>query len=87
MAKIYDLVAVVGKYTKDGQEKAQYMNCGFVNKNDEGKISVKINGLPVGNLEWNGWLSCFEPKPRNASGTPQQPASNSNNNFDDQIPF
>lgn len=81
MAKVYDLVAVTGKYMKDGVEKSKYMNCGVVIEKD-GKLSAKIEGLPVGG-EWNGWLSLFEPRQNDqqqGGGQQQRPQSNP---FDD----
>lgn len=61
MGKKYDVVAVTGKYTNSqGEEKNRYMNCGVVIEKD-GKLSMKLEGLPVGDY-WNGWLSFFEPR-------------------------
>jgi len=70
MAKVYDVVAITGKYTnQQGEEKARYMNCGVVIEKD-GRLSLKLEGLPVGG-EWNGWLSLFTPRPQG-----QQPSNN-----------
>lgn len=101
MKKKYDLSAIVGKYTnKDGDEKNRYVTCGALFERDDGSISIKIESLPAGNL-WNGWLNCYEPKPRNdisgdpiptpaagktqAAGAPPRRAPPQD--FEDEIPF
>jgi len=62
MKKKYDAVATVGKYTnKDGDEKKRYLNVGTVFENEEGRLSMKLEALPIG-TEWTGWVSFYEPK-------------------------
>ena len=63
--KKYDVVAVTGTYKdRDGNEKKRYLNVGVVFESDKG-LSMKLECVPVG--EWNGWLSLYEPTPRNSS--------------------
>jgi hypothetical protein len=62
MKKKYDAVATVGKYTaKDGTEKKRYLTVGAVFESDEGKLSLKLEGVPV-SPDWSGWISFYEPK-------------------------
>ena len=70
--KIYDLVATVGTY-KDaaGNEKKKYAQCGAVFQQEDGRMSAKIETLPVGG-EWSGWLSFMEPKQHGQQGAQQQ---------------
>lgn len=57
-------VAVTGTYEdrQTGQEKKRYLQVGTLFKGDgedEGRFSLKLEGIPVGG-EWNGWVSFFE---------------------------
>ena len=58
--KIYDLMFVE---TAAGKEKPNYNKCGILIVKDDGRVSVKINTLPV-SKDWDGWLSAFENKPK-----------------------
>ncbi|MCO6445007.1 MAG: hypothetical protein J5J04_13070 [Anaerolineae bacterium] len=61
MAIKYELMAKAGTYTdRDGNEKARWTKCGILMERD-GRTSIKLEALPV---NFDGWLSCFEPKPR-----------------------
>lgn len=78
----FDLVATAGTYTdKQGNEKKRYVKCGVVMESEKG-MSVKIESLPIG---FNGWLSCFEPKP--AEGRTRKPDSGMPADMDSDIPF
>jgi len=60
MKKTHDLVATVGKHTDNqGNEKKRYHKCGSAFTDDQGRLSIKIDGVPVGN-EWSGWISLYE---------------------------
>lgn len=59
----HDLACVVGKYTKDGQEKNRYVNIGKAFTDDEGRISLKLETIPC-SPDWNGWVSLFPVKKR-----------------------
>ena len=73
MKKKYDAVATVGKYKNNqGEEKKRYLNVGTVFESDDGRLSMKMEALPVG-TEWSGWLSFYEPK------NDQQPRQDSHN--------
>lgn len=81
--KKFDVCAVVGKYTNaNGEEKTRWINCGAVFEK-EGRLSLKLECVPVG--EWNGFFSLFEPRPRDRQAT--APQSNETPSFDDdEIP-
>ena len=73
--KKYEAVATIGTYiASNGAEKKRYLNVGTVFENDEGRLSLKFDAVPVGQ-EWNGWISFFEPKERD-QGRPTQDAHN-----------
>lgn len=60
--KVYDVVATVGEYTtKSGEKKKRYMTVGACFQNEQGRMSIKLEAVPVGQ-DWSGWLSLYEPK-------------------------
>lgn len=71
MPKVYDVVKAMSKYTDaQGQEKTRWLNCGVIFKNAEsGKMSLKMEAIPYGLPDDQGWFALMEPQPR------QQPAS------------
>ena len=75
MAKIYDVVAIVGE-KQDG--KPRYQNCGFVFEKEDGKKSLKLNSIPVFK-DWDGWFLLFDAEPKEAPPA-KQPE-------DTEIPF
>lgn len=101
--KIFDAAASVGEYTdRNGATKKRYVNVGAVFESDDGKyMSLKLESIPVG-PNWSGWISFFEPKPREQSPAQQahseakangyQPDANSKmaggfDTMDSDIPF
>lgn len=79
----YEVKAKNGTYTdKTGQEKVRWHHMGVCFQNDKGQLSLKIDSLP---LNWDGWVSLFEPKPKDGS-QPQQAAPAIEQMADD-IPF
>lgn len=84
--KTHDLAAVVGE-KPDG--KPRWQRCGSMFLNDEGKIRVKIDSVPI-STRFDGWLAAFEvddnrqvQKPAPAAPAPQAKQEG----FDDDIPF
>ena len=84
----HKVVATVGTYVKDGQEKKRYLTVGAGFTDDQGRQSIKLDALPV-HPEWSGWLSLYDrdddvgertattaerPK-HSAEGTYQRPAN------------
>jgi len=100
--KVFDVVATVGKYTdkQTGAEKKRYLTCGAAFEDDQGRLSIKLEAVPVGS-EWSGWLSLYTPKEREitpaqkahseAKANGYQPGSTKDGGFkdmdDDLIPF
>ncbi len=87
---VFDVCASTGSYIgQDGQEKQRWINVGCVFKNEQGRVSIKLDAIPVRtNDKGELWLSCFVPKQRQQPAQqppPQQPA---NDGFEDPtIPF
>lgn len=64
-------VATVGKYTdRDGNEKKRYMQCGVVFTDEQGRQSMKLDGIPV-SPEWSGWISFFPMDDERQESRPQ----------------
>ena len=71
--KKYDAVATIGEYTdRSGEKKKRYQNIGSVFENEDGRLSLKLDAIPVG-PEWSGWISFFEPKARDGQEPRPQP--------------
>ena len=72
MRKTHDIVATVGSYRNGaGEEKKRYVNCGAVFKGDDGRVSMKLESVPV-SPEWSGWFALYpvDRERRPASSTP-----------------
>ncbi len=55
----HKVVATTGTYKgHDGNEKKRYTQCGIAFTDDQGRISIKLDAVPV-TPEWSGWLSLF----------------------------
>ena len=55
----HKVVATTGTYKdRDGNEKKRYTQCGIAFTDDQGRISIKLDAVPV-TPEWSGWLSLF----------------------------
>jgi len=94
----HDLVVKTGTYTDrtTGEIKNRFKNIGFVMKHDDGGSSIKLECLPVGVPNWDGWVSVFKkddqkgaggqqggnrPAQRQQQAVPQREAG------DDDVPF
>ena len=55
-------------------------------QSDQGHLSIKIDSLP---LNWDGWISLFEPKPKEAGAgnKPTNSGAGIGGIPDDDIPF
>ena len=62
----HDLCIKTGEYDdhETGQTKGRWLTIGTVFKHDEGGTSIKLDCLPVGLVDWNGWVNVF-PRDRN----------------------
>lgn len=73
--KTHDAVATVGTYKdRNGNEKKRYINIGSVFTDDDGRLSLKLDSVPVG-PEWSGWVSFYEPKEREGAGHQERPVA------------
>lgn len=61
--KIYDAAASTGEYKdrQTGETKKRWQNVGAVFEGDDGRLSLKLETIPVG-PGWSGWISFFPPK-------------------------
>lgn len=79
MALKYEAKCKSGTYTnRNGEEKTNWVKIGAVFETNNG-LSMKIDSIPV---VWDGWVSFFEPKPKDESSKPA-----SNVIEDDAVPF
>ena len=100
----HDLAIKTGEYTDrtTGEVKARWLKIGTVFKHDDGGTSIKLDSLPIGLPEWNGWVNVFKREDQRQGGSAQQPAPHRGNgasggnghqpqqnfdDFDDDIPF
>ncbi len=61
----HDAVATVGEYTNNaGEKKKRFVNVGKVFTDDQGRVSIKMETIPVGPA-WSGWLSLYPRKDEN----------------------
>jgi hypothetical protein len=79
----YEACARGEKYTTStGDEKQKWIKCGVVIEGKNG-LSLKLESLPV---NFDGWLSFFEPKPREEQQQrPQQRRQSAA--MSDDVPF
>ena len=63
--KKYDAVATVGEYTDKatGEKKKRYATVGTVFENEEGKLSLKLDTVPIA-PGWSGSIQFFTPTER-----------------------
>lgn len=80
----YEAKAKNGTYKdKNGEEKVRWHHMGVCFQNDNGQLSIKMDSIP---LNWNGWVSLFEPRPKDGQQA-SAPAQAAPAIADDDIPF
>jgi hypothetical protein len=93
--KKYDVVATIGTYKTNGEEKKIYRNVGAVLTTKNGGFVIKVDAsfnlaaLPNKTEDGSVWLSLFEPKEKSQpmpSSSPIQPAQVEDFK-DEAIPF
>lgn len=71
-----------------GMEKALYVKMGTAFLDDDGRMSLKIDALPLPSASWTGWVNIFDRKkgaaPASLSPGPGKPPVEVP---DDDIPF
>lgn len=74
MAKhLYDLAVKTGEYidNRTGEQKGRWLRIGAMFEYSDGRRSIKLDALPVGLKEWDGWVSCFEAR-RQGGGSDEE---------------
>jgi hypothetical protein len=86
MKKVYDAVVVVGEYEdrQSGKTKKQYRTVGAVLQNDDGRLSLKLETIPV--VNFNGWINFYEPRQREQKPTGPQIVDDGAP-FNDDVPW
>jgi len=75
---LYEVTAAGEKYTaKDGTEKTKWIKIGSVIQTKSGKMSLKLETIP---LNWDGWASLMEPRD-------DVPKQRREPGMDDDLPF
>jgi len=92
----HDLCIKTGTYTdrNTGQEKGRWLTIGAMFEHDDGGTSIKLDCVPVGLKDWEGWVSVFQREERPAQSA-QAPAQQHQArqaplpvvDYDDDIPF
>jgi hypothetical protein len=80
--KVFDAVVSVGEYEdrETGKRKQQYRTVGAVLQSDDGRLSLKLELMPV--TGFNGWVNFYPPREREQKAPAQQ-----TDDFEDRIPF
>jgi single-stranded DNA-binding protein len=95
MKKTHDLLATVGEYEdrQSGEKKKRRVNVGCIMQDDEGRLSVKLETVPV-SPNWSGWLNAFPADQKRAGEAPTRESRPSGASRpaapqpeDDDIPF
>jgi hypothetical protein len=84
--KVGDIMAPIGKYLKDGEEKTSWLKCGALLETDKG-FRIKMDALPV--VIGEGWFQVFEPRDDKQSQSRPSAPQQKQEGIDDQsdIPF
>ncbi len=65
----HDLCIKQGEYIdSNGEQKGRWLTIGTIFRHDDGGTSIKLDCVPIGNPDWNGWVSVFPRKPREGRG-------------------
>ena len=65
MAVTHDVCVSTGEYEVEGQKKRRWMKIGVLFDSEKGK-SIKLDALPIANIQGEVWLSLFPKKERAA---------------------
>jgi len=72
--RTHEVKATVGEYTgQDGKPKKRYVNIGSAFTDDQGRVSIKLDAVPV-SPEWSGWLSLYPVERNGSQPAPQRQA-------------
>lgn len=71
MKKLGNMVATVGSYLDaEGNEKKRYVRCGALFSRDDGSMTMKLDSIPVGAEEFNGWMNCYPDEDKKEGDVP-----------------
>jgi len=100
--KVYDAAVSVGEYGPEDNRKKRWRTIGAVFQDDQGRMSMQLDTLPIDIQGWSRWIRFFEPRGQQqnkppATGYPSsfeeaqsqqthQPPQMSDD-FQDDIPF
>ena len=70
--------------TVQGRDKAVWIRHGIAFENDQGKVRVKLESIPIPDEKGEIWLSLFEDTGNQQSAKPTQPQDDG---LDGDIPF
>jgi hypothetical protein len=83
----HDLMVKTGTYQdRDGNQKNRWLKIGSRFVRDDGGEALRIDCIPVGLPEWNGWVSTFPIKPKGENGPGPSPSGPAGG-WDDDLPF
>lgn len=84
MKKVGDVCADLGK-REEGDKSSRYKRIGVAFKDDTGRLSIKIDTLPLPNDTWKGWTNIFFDEDKTTTAPPK--GSRQAQLEDDDIPF
>lgn len=84
MKKVYDAVVTVGEYVKNGETKKQYRTVGAVLQGDDGRLSLKLEMVPL--VNFSGWINFYEPKQKEQKSSGSQTVDDGAP-FNDEVPW
>jgi hypothetical protein len=72
----HDLAIRTGEYADrhTGQTKGRWLRIGTVFRHDDGGTSIKLDAIPLGIPDWQGWVSVFPRNQPAGQGRSQPPA-------------
>ena len=88
----HDLAVKTGEYTdRQGQTKGRWLRIGTVIQHDDGGTSIKLDAVPVGLPDWDGWVNVFKrqerQEPAQGGGQGAPAPAGAQEDFEDDIPF
>lgn len=87
MAKAtHNLVVKSGEYTdQDGRSRNRWQRIGSVFRHDDGGTTIKLDCVPVGLPDWDGWVSVFSrDEPQDSAGQKAQTTRQAANGYQGQ---
>jgi hypothetical protein len=86
MTKKYDIKYAFRKYESLGEQKTYWTTHGTLWVDDNGKMKIKINSVPVV-ANYEGWYEVYEQEPKEPYQQRQQPKKFSKDSDSDDVPW